>query len=66
MHQTTFGPPGRGPQIMKEFAILFGVWITVKIWIRGNRPPPPDTKGRFNQDIPRELYKYEKPRLIGH
>lgn len=65
MNQTAFGP-GRGPQMMKELMIVFSVWVVAKLWIPGNRPPPPNTKNRFKYDVPRELYKYEKPRLIGH
>lgn len=59
------GGGGRGPTIAKELIIIFGAWLAAKTWIRGNRPPPPDSHAyRFNRPIPSELYKYEKSRLI--
>jgi hypothetical protein len=61
-----FGGGGGGPNIMKELAIIAGVWISVKYWVRSNRPPPPDGPNtRFNRHhIPPELYKYEKSRVL--
>lgn len=61
------GGGGQGPKIMKELMVIFSVWIVAKTWIKSNKPPPPKLNGPNTQmPIPRELYSYEKPRLIGH
>lgn len=41
---------GGGPNIPKQFAIIFGVWITAKI--TANRKPPPPPPGNSTQIHP--------------